>query len=220
MNLTLAHLQRELSREILFDEGVEAARNACVAGASIAAAAIVAAAYSDSQLIGLPALRDCMQKLESLPLDIDAWCDAFRYSLDSETQEPVFAPGFGRVTEQQAAFLLSACQRLWVHMPRTNTYSRTAYYLDHHRHVTHQCGTLNQVGLMSLVCVDQHVTVDDAERTFMVLRIESAIAEAQKARQAGLSQFPFLSEQYQYEGQWPKQQTEFISDYVQLIGLE
>jgi hypothetical protein len=220
MNTTLARLEFELSHEALFDEGIEAARNACVAGASIAAAAIVAAAYSDSQLVGLPALRECFQKFESLPINVDAWCSAFQYYRDAISLEPVFAPGFGLVTAQQSAFILSACQRLSVRMARATVGTRTAYYLEHHSQMTSQCGALNRIGLMSLVCIDQHVSIDDAERMFMVLRIKSAISEAQKARHDGLAQFPFLSEQFQYEGRWPTQQTELIGDYLHQIGLE
>jgi hypothetical protein len=220
MNLTLARLERELLHEILFDEGIEAARNACVAGASIAAAAIVAAAYSDSPLVGLPALRDCMRQVEALPFTIDAWRTAFKCHRDTDSQEIIFAPGFGHVTEQQAAFLLSAGQRLSARMSRPNVGSRTAFYLNHHTQITSECGALNRVGLMSLVCVDQQISYDDAEYMFVVLRIKNAISEAQKVRHDGLDQFPFLSEQFHYEGQWPMQQTVFADDYVHQIGLE
>jgi hypothetical protein len=220
VNPILVRLERELSHEILFDDGIEAARNACVAGASIAAAAIVAAAYSDSPLVGLPALRECMRQVESLPLTIDAWQTAFNSHRDAESQELVFAPGFGHVTEQQAAFLLSVCERVSACISRNSSESRTKYYLSHHHQITSGCGPINRVGLMSLVCVDQRVSYDDAEHMFVVLRIKSAISEAQKVRHDGLAQFPFLSEQFHYEGQWPTQQTVFAGDYVHQIGLE
>src|SRR5512137_1994732 len=106
MKPSLALLRRELASSLLFDEGIEAARNACVAGASIAAAAMVAAAYSDSPVVGIPALRLCMGSLQSTALDVAAWCIAFRQRDGSETPDFAFAPGFGLVTEQQAKLLL------------------------------------------------------------------------------------------------------------------
>ncbi|HMA91428.1 MAG TPA: hypothetical protein VKP30_02035, partial [Polyangiaceae bacterium] len=67
MKLVLTRLRRDLTKAILYDEGIEAARNACAGGASIASAAITAAAFYDSPLDGIHALRACMDSLQSLP---------------------------------------------------------------------------------------------------------------------------------------------------------
>jgi hypothetical protein len=181
---------------------------------------MVAAAYSDSPVVGIPALRLCMGSLQSTALDVAAWCIAFRQRDGSETPDFAFAPGFGLVTEQQAKLLLAACGRLLGRRSRRKATSRMAFYLSHHDRITRSCGPLNSVGLMALFCLERGLTMDDAERHFMTLRIDCAIVEAQRSRNAGLSRFPFLSENYRYEGPWPARPTQSNRNLLQEIGLE
>src|SRR5690348_16970803 len=105
----LAPLAAELARQALFDEGVEAARNACVAGAPTAAAVITAAAWYDNPLTGAPALLGCMALVSPLPLgDVTAWLDALRPAPHPTTGDPGFTPGFGFVSAAQAGAVVDA----------------------------------------------------------------------------------------------------------------
>lgn len=221
MNPMLVRLRRELSRPRLFDEGIEAARNACVAGASIASAAIVAAAYYDSPLVGILALTQCMQRLAALGSDLDAWFEQFQAERDPETCHKRFAPGFGYVTNRQAAHIRRACQRCAeTHAPARCSFSTVEFYLRHVSALTRACGPLNIAGLMALVCTDQAIPEADAERYLMLWRIDTAIGQAQNARRAGLGVFPFLTEVHEYEGPWPAPLAPTRHDYLLEIGLE
>src|SRR3954467_10792363 len=88
----LEQLRLGLSNPGTFDEGVEAARNACVAGAPLAAAAITAAAWYDNPFTGPPALRAWRQRLGPLPLTLEAWLDALVPSIAAETDGACFSP--------------------------------------------------------------------------------------------------------------------------------
>lgn len=220
MKFTFARLRHELTQPVLFDEGIEAARNACAGGASIASAAITAAAFYDSPLVGIRALRECMDLLQLLPLEIDAWLDTFHLRQDPTTRETIFAPGFGYVDPQQAAFLVSACRRHSSRRSGQLKAARCSFYLKHKERLLGTCGPLNRIGLMALVSSDHGVTVEDAERNFLLWQLDSAIREAQRARREGLGKFPFLSEYHQYEGIWPDKHQHRDEEYLIQIGLE
>ena len=105
-------LASSLSDPALFDEGVEAARNACVAGASIAAAIMASAAWYSNPLTGAPALSACMQRLSDLAFDVEAWQQAFLPRPHPDTGDPDFSPGFGFVNATQASAIVDACTRI------------------------------------------------------------------------------------------------------------
>lgn len=220
MKLTFARLRREMTQPMLFDEGIEAARNACAGGASIASAAITAAAFYDSPLVGIRALRECMELLQSLPFQLDAWLDTFRSRQDPTTRETTFAPGFGYVAPRQAAFLVSVCRRHFSQRSGQLKATRCSFYLDHQEPILGTCGPLNRIGLVALVSSDLGIAVEDAERHFLLWQLDSAIREAQRARREGLSKFPFLSEYHQYEGTWPDPHQHRDDEYLIQIGLE
>lgn len=220
MNLILGRLRQALANEVLHDEGIEAARNACAAGASIAAAAIVAAAYYDSPLVGIPALRRLMQELARIPRELHVWLSAFRRETGTTSSPSNFAPGFGYVNEEQAAFVIDACRRCLGRRTQARDASVCAFFLENHQSLTPFTGALNRVGLMAIVCTDLGTSLEDAERYFMTWRVECAILEAQKARARGLNQFPFLSEYHHYEGTWPSPTDIRRDDYLRQIGLE
>ena len=90
----LERLWHELTQPACFDEGVEVARNACVAGASLAAAVISAGAYYDNPLSGVPALRACMKRLAVLPLELRAWQQALAPAPDPEAGRRLVHPRF------------------------------------------------------------------------------------------------------------------------------
>jgi hypothetical protein len=204
VNPAVADLIRELADGGLFDEGVEAARNACVAGASIASAAITAAAWYDNPLTGAPAVIECMARLSGLPFEVEGWVEALKPRSHPETSDPEFSPGFGFVGAAQGEAIIAACARLL--QARIQAAGgragapRSAFFLEHRRAIEAAAGRLNQAGLAALVFLDCAVDRDEAERTFLVCRIETAIAEAQRARSRGLSAFPFFAESYVYEG--------------------
>lgn len=219
MNRVLIRLRRELDKDVLFDQLVEVARNACVGGASIAAAAVAAAAYCDSPLVGIPALRDCMRRLKDIPLELPNWCEAFPATRDASGPDSQYAPGFGYITPRVAVRVRVACRRVLVEQRRIGQGQLSAFYLAHHRELLRNCGALNSLGLMALVFVDQDLQPDDAERYLVVWQLNRAIIEAQKARQIGAGQFPFLTEQYNYEGPWPARPHVSDRDYLREIGL-
>jgi hypothetical protein len=195
-------LARELAGGALSDEGVEAARNACVAGASIAAAAITAAAYYDNPLTGLGALRDCMRRLAATPPEPPALRAAFAPAPHPETLDPSYAPGFGFVPAGRAARVRAAAFRLLAAPPpgpRRAGPALLASYDD----LTAVAGPLNAAGLAAFAFFDRAVDPERAERQFLLWRVEAALVEAQKARRAGLAAFPFLTEAYTYEGTRP-----------------
>lgn len=219
MNVDLADLAHELSAQALFDEGVEAARNACVAGASIAAAAITAAAWYDNPLTGVPALLGCMARIEPLPFDVARWIDALRPGPHPETGDPDFTPGFGFVAKPAADAVRAACTRLAAARGGPPPRPRSAFFLEHARAIQAAVGSLNQAGLAALLFVDHGVEKAEAERTFLVWRLETAIAQAQRARSAGLASFPFFGDRYAYEGSRPPERTLDLAALRLELGL-
>jgi hypothetical protein len=209
-----AHLANALANEALFDEGVEAARNACVAGATLAAASITASAWYDNPLTGTRALLDCLAKLDELPLSLEAWQRAFAPRTHPETQDDSFSPGFGFVSEEQGACLLSAACRL-ADCPEAE---RLRFYLSHSGGLGFD-EALNAAGLAAFVYSDHAVSADDAEREFLLSRVDVAIREAARARSRGIAHFPFFSEAYIYEGTSPKARSHDLSEAMRKVGL-
>lgn len=219
MNVALADLAHELRAEALFDEGVEAARNACVAGASIAAAAITAAAWYDNPLTGAPAVLACMARIQPLPLDLACWVDALRAGPPPDTGDPHFTPGFGFVAEPVADAVRAACIRLVAASGGQHGRRRSAFFIEHMRAIQAAVGSLNQAGLAALLFVDHGLEKAEAERTFLVWRIETAIGQAQHARSAGLASFPFFGDRYTYEGPRPPERTLDLATLRRELGL-
>jgi hypothetical protein len=211
-------LWQELAQADLFDEGVEAARNACVAGASIASAAITAAAFYDNPLTGLGALRACMQRLESTPPELGALRSALAPSPPQDPSDAPFTPGFGFVSSAQASRLLAAAHRLLG--PAAAGSPLGCFLLSVYEQIAPLTGPLNHAGLAALVFLDHRVSPDQAERWYLLARVETAIAEAQKTRRAGLASFPFLSEKYIYEGPRPPVKTFDVDDLRRCVGLD
>ncbi|MEY2933267.1 MAG: hypothetical protein RL033_4016 [Pseudomonadota bacterium] len=212
-------LQAELARPGHFDEGVEAARNACVCGASLAAAAITAAAYYDNPITGLPALRACMERLAALPLEssaVDVWRVALRPDVLAPGGTQPFTPGFGHATPPQAAEALAGCRRLAAAEP---TALRCAFVAELHAALSAIAGPLNATGLAALALLDAGVDLDAAERLYLSWRIAGTLAEAQRARSAGVGAFPFLSEGYVYEGALPAQRTFDYEELLTRVGI-
>ncbi len=207
----------ELSHGALFiDEGVEAARNACVAGASLAAALITAAAYYDNPFTGTPALRACMLRFGALPLQLEAWLrEAARREL-VDGADVSFAPGFGFVLPDRAGVVLDECRRL-VEQGAAGPCCRFA--LQHHAALERAAGPLNATGLAALFFLDQGLGVDAAERRFLLLRCEVALVEAEKTRRAGLQSVSFLSERHVYEGYVPPAVPLDVPALMQRLGL-
>jgi hypothetical protein len=214
----LEQLKAELARPELFDEGVEAARNACVAGASIAAAAITAAAYYDSPLVGIGSLRACMSRLAAVPCELAGWRAALRPGPADHGCDPPFTPGFGFVSLAQAGAVLAACRRLAAVGSRGPA-SHCAFFAQHHAELTAVAGPLNPSGLAALVFVGAELDLESAERQYMCWKIETATAEAQKARRAGLAAFPFLSDRYVYEGTLPPERTLDLASLLEQAGI-
>ena len=218
----IAELRKQLADPRLFDEGVEAARNACVGGASIAAASITAAAWYDNPLTGLPALAECMLRLERLgdaAQDLHRWRRAFRPQTHPETGDPAFCPGFGFVSAAQAQRVFEAGQCV-VAAAVSASWTRLRFYLAHRARVEAVAGRLNVVGLSALVFTDQRVSLHEAERSFLVWRTETAIEQAQLARERGLGAFPFFSERYSYEGPIPSVSAVDLQVLKRQVGLD
>ena len=211
-------LARALSSEELHDEGVEAARNACVAGASIAAAAITAAAFYDNPLTGGPALRALMERLAQLPLERDVWRKALAGAPHPETSDEGFTPGFGYVSAAEATAIVGALRRLLVPWQRASR-SRSAFFLAYHAAITQVSGPLNVAGLCALFFLDHEVSLDEAETLFLVLRLEPALREAQRARKAGIAALPFYEHSYSYEGTAPAVRTHDVERLMKELGL-
>lgn len=214
-----AALRRELAREALFDEGVEAARNACVAGASVASAAVVAAAYYDNPLTGVGALRDCMARLGPAPLELGAFRAALARGPRPGLPESDFAPGFGFVGGAQAPALRAAARRLLAAAP-PGPRRVGPFFLSVRDRLEPAAGPLNPAGLAALVFLDRGVDPDQAERWFLLWRAETAMVEAQRARRAGLGAFPFLTEQYVYEGPRPPARAFDVAELRRRVGLD
>lgn len=213
-------LAGELASETLFDDGVEAARNACVAGASIASAAMTAAAWYSNPLTGMPALRACMQRVAELPLEVEAWHEALRSRADSGNDGSGYAPGFGFVKGVQADAIVRACGRLVDARLAELDMTRTAFFARHAQALCSVTGPLNHAGLAALVFVDHDCDPDEAERQFLLCRLEVAIAEAQRARRGGVARFPFFEQEYVYEGSWPVPRSFDLEELKRRVGLD
>jgi hypothetical protein len=212
-------LARELGHEALFDEGVEAARNACVAGAPLASAAITASAWYDNPLTGAPALRECLRRLSDLPRTLGAFASAFRPRIHPKTEDADWSPGFGFVTAPQTSALLAASERLRVCVEACVGPGWLAFFVAHSRAIEGACGPLNAAGLTALVFADHAGSADAAERTFLVARLDVALAEAALARAAGLARFPFFSKEHVFEGSSPAPRRFDLEALMQRVGL-
>lgn len=213
-------LSRELAQSTLFDAGVEAARNACVAGASLSSAVITAAAWYDNPLTGIPALSDCLARLEQLPADVSCWREAFRPRPHPHTQDAGYSPGFGFVAAEQAEAVLRSAQRLREQGTRGSSYGKLEFFLSWRPLIVEACGALNATGLAALVLCDRGYGRERAERFFMLRRVETALVEAQAARSAGVARFPFFSEQYVYEGKRPEPRRLNLEALLREVGVE
>lgn len=209
--------ERELlAGELFLDEGIEAARNACVAGASLAAALVTAAAYYDNPFTGAPALRACMSRFGGLPLALPAWLSEAAPKKYDRADVP-FVPGFGFVLSDRANVVLTECRRL---VARGAAGPRCRFVLEHHSALARTAGALNATGVAALFFLDQGVDIDVAERRFLLLRSEVALVEAEKARRAGLQAFPFLSDRHVYEGHMPPAVPLDVPALMQRLGLD
>lgn len=202
MDEALRQLEAELSQPATFDEGIEAARNACAAGASIAAAAIAAAAYYDNPLTGLGALRNLMGRLRDVPNELAPWRQALSRGRHPEVDDVDFTPGFGFVTPARAEGALTACRRL-VTLAGARSASRCDFLLEHQRPVAEVAGAINETGVAALAYLDAGIDVDSAERRWLGCKLGVALAEAQRARRAGVAAFPFSFGRYVYDGPRP-----------------
>jgi len=212
-------LMSELAHEALHDEGVEAARNACVAGAPLASAAITASAWYDNPLTGAPALRECLRRLNGLSRGAAAFAAAFVPATHPETSDPGWAPGFGFVTELQAATLLAAAERLRVSVEACKGPGMLGFFLAHAHDIMATSGPLNAAGLTALVFADHAASSDAAERAFLLARLDVALDQAARARAAGLAQFPFFAKEYIFEGTSPPVRRFDLETLMQRVGL-
>ncbi len=210
-------LGREFAAAAFFDEGIEAARNACVAGASIASAAVTAAAYYDNPLTGVGALRACMARLEAAPLEFDAFRAALAAGPPPDAPGPAFAPGFGFVAPAQAAAVAAAADRL---LGAAAARPLGRFFVRARARLEPFTGPLNPAGLAAIAFLERGASPEQAERRFLLWRVEAAIAEAQKTRRAGLAAFPFLSEGYVYEGPRPPARAFDVAELRRRVGLD
>jgi hypothetical protein len=210
----LSRLAFELTRAETFDEGVEAARNACAAGASLAAAVITAGAYYDNPFTGAPALRACMQRLTGLPLDMAAW----RSALEPRPHDAggvAMTPGFGFVATGREKAFFSVL----------GTYAgpgalRSRFVLEHREALARLAGPLNAAGLCALAFLDHDIDLDTAERQFWSLKIDIALREALAAQRAGVAAVPFGGVRYVYEGELPEPRRRDRRALLQRLGLD
>lgn len=209
-----------LGHPILYDEGVEACRNACIGGASIAAAAVTSAAYSENPFTGLPALRACIERLMGLPLEVERWCTELRVLHPEVVHEAEHAPGFGYVSAAQSRFVRSACIRMEARCSCSPAGTRLRFYLKHRREFDEALGPLNPTGLSALVFTDHGVSAEMAERYYLLWKMEPALREAQRSRALGISQFPFVSERFDYEGAWPERHSLNLAELEREVGLD
>jgi hypothetical protein len=79
---------------------------------------------------------------------------------------------------------------------------------------------LNTAGLAALVFVDHGIGEEEAERLFLLWKLEPAVREAQRARKLGVGRFPFLSEDLVYEGEWPELRSFDLAELARQVGLE
>lgn len=190
-----------LGAEAFWDEGVEAARNACVAGAPLAAAAITAAAYYDNPLTGSRAMLAAHTRIGTLSLraGLNAWLAVLEPAPQDETHESEHLPGFGFVRAATEAAVQATARRMSALMSAP----RLSFWLAHEPEIRAVAGPLNVAGLCALVFLDAQIAADEAERRFLLLRLGPALAAAQRARSTGLARFPFFEDGYAYEGAWP-----------------
>lgn len=213
----LGALEAELADRASFDEGVEAARNACAAGASIAAGAIAAAAYYDNPLTGLGALRERMERSRDVPNELGAWRRALARGRHRETDDADFTPGFGFVTAARAERTLAACRRLG---ELACAASRCRFMAEHHASLSEVAGPLNGTGLAALAYLDAGVDLESAERSWLACKLAVAIGEAQRARRAGVAAFPFSFGRYVYEGPEPTPLSLDLHALKRQLGLD
>lgn len=207
-----------MANPTLFDEGVEAARNACVAGASISSAAITIAAYCDNPLTGIPALRELLGRLKRLEFDTPHWLDELSTATEGSETSPMSFPGFGYVNRAQSDEIYRTCQTLAVHDSATAPYCQ--FYLRHRATLESRLGALNSTGLAALAFAAHGIEEDDAERLFLLWKTEPALVAAQRARRDGMSLFPFHSKALHYEGPMPAKRTFDFSSLARQVGLE
>jgi hypothetical protein len=212
-------LEAELADRASFDEGVEAARNACAAGASIAAGAIAAAAYYDNPLTGLGALRELMARLSDVPNELAAWLQALVRGRHRETDDADVTPGFGFVTAARAERTLAACRRLG-ELASARAASRCRFMAQHHASLSEVVGPLNTTGLAALAYLDAGVDIESAERRWLACKLAVAIEEAQRARRAGVAAFPFSFGRYVYDGAEPTPLSLDLSALKLQLGLD
>lgn len=210
-------LEAELGRPAAFDEGVEAARNACAAGASIAAAAITAAAYYDNPLTGVGALRELMTRLLDVPDELARWRQALGRGRHPETDDADFTPGFGFVTPARAERTLATCRRLAELTPEA---TRCRFMAEHHGSIAELAGPLNDTGLAALAYLDAGLDLESAERRWLGCKLAIAIGAGQNARRAGLAAFPFSLGRYVYEGPQPSLESLDLRALMQALGVD
>jgi len=213
----LAWLARELARAEAWDEGIEAARNACVAGASLAAGAIVAAAYYDNPLTGAPALRECIERVGPLPLTLETWREALAPRPHPAFDGHPVSPGFGFLGPGREGVFFAALSR-WVE--RTPSAPRSRFLLAQRAALEPLTGALNAAGLAAFACLDCGLDGDAAERCFLLFKLESALDEAQKAQRAGLRAIPFNGIRYVYEGTLPAPRARDRQALLRRLGLD
>jgi hypothetical protein len=209
--------QKELTRPELFDEGVEAARNACIAGASLASAAITAAAWYDNPLTGAGALSACMRLFAELPLTVAAWQRALEPRVHAEIGERL-TPGFGFVKPEQSRILVALLARFVEEAADAS--ARTTFLLEAMAGLGPLAASLNHAGFTAFVCLDQGVPWRTAERSFLCTRIDTAMAEADRARELGLAGFPFFSNEYHYDGAEPACRSFDLSALRKAVGID
>lgn len=210
-------LEVELGRPAAFDAGVEAARNACAAGASIAAAAITAAAYYDNPLTGLGALRELMARLRDIPCELAGWRQALERGPHPETADLDFTPGFGFVTSAGAERTLAACRRLAELVPAA---PRCRFMAEHHGRIAERAGALNDTGLAALAYLDAGLDPESAERRWLGCKLAIAIEAGQRARRAGVAAFPFSFGRYVYEGPQPSPEPLDLRGLMRTLGVD
>ena len=209
-----AQLANELAQEELFDAGVEAARNACVAGATLAAAAITASAWYDNPLTGARAVLECMARLRDVGTDLDAWLRAFAPGSHPETADE-WSPGFGFVDPAPARVLVTSAARL----SACPLAAKLRFFLADADALTRQSGALNVAGLAALVFSDHDCANHEAERRFLLARVDVAMREAARARHFGIARFPFFTESYVYEGSSPPARRSNLAAAMRRVGL-
>ena len=213
----LAWLAHELCRAEAWDEGIEAARNACVAGASLAAGAIAAAAYYDNPLTGAPALRECIERVGPLPLELEAWREALTPRPQPACDGRPATLGFGFVAPGRQEVFFAALAR-WVE--RAPSAPRSRFLLAHRAIFEPLAGALNAAGLAAFACLDCGLDGAAAERRFLLFKLESALDEAQKAQRAGLRAIPFDGVRYVYEGTLPAPRPRDRQALLRRLGLD